>query len=109
MHNDINTLQDWARDIKLSFNTEKSVYMIISKKHKNANNYPKLFLYGIELKRVRTQRQLGIYIDELLSWTDHINYIQTKVFKILRMMKQIRKIISFKISEKIFETIVKTN
>ncbi len=107
MQNDIDTLQNWANDNKLSFNTDKSVYMIISKKHKNEQNYPKIFLYGIELKRVRTQKQLGIYIDELLTWTDHINYIQSKVFKILRMLKHIRKIITYEISEKIYKSIIK--
>ncbi len=108
MQNDTNVLQNWAYDNKLSFNTDKSVYMIISKKHKHDRNYPKLFLYGIELKRVRTQKQLGIYTDELLSWTDHINYIQDKVFKILRMLKHIREIINFEIAENFFKTIIKS-
>ena len=31
MQNDINTLQSWANENKLSFNTEKSVYMIVKK------------------------------------------------------------------------------
>ncbi len=108
MQNDIDTLQNWANENKLTFNAQKSVYMIISKKHKCNDYYPKLHLYGIELKRVRTQKQLGIYIDELLTWTDHINYIQNKTYKVLRMLKHIRKLITFDIAEKIYKTIIKS-
>lgn len=103
MQNDIDTLQDWANQNNLSFNTDKSVYRIISRRHKY-QNYPKLYLYGIELKRVRSQKQLGIYTDELLSWTEHVNYIITKTTKITRLLKLIRKFITFKITEKIFFT-----
>ncbi len=104
MQNDIDTLQSWANKNKLSFNVSKTVYMTISKKV-NFNTYPKLYRYGVELKGVRSQKQLGIYIDELLSWIDHVNYIQSKVMKILRMFKLIRKFITHQIADKIYKTI----
>ncbi len=49
MQIDTDTLQEWATQNALSFNTDKSVYMIISKQHKNKEYYPKFYLYGIEL------------------------------------------------------------
>ncbi len=33
-------------------------------------------IQGIPDTLDKTAKQLGIYIDELLPWTDHINYIQ---------------------------------
>ena len=105
MQNDIDTINDWAKQNKLEFSSNKSVYMIISKRHNNY--YPSLTLENIPLKRVRTQKQLGIYIDELLSWTDHINYVHKKCYKIINMLRKIRKLMDFRSSKKIFDSIIR--
>ena len=40
---------------------------------------PLLYLDENLLKRVKVIKSLGVYIDERLSWLDHINYISEKI------------------------------
>ena len=36
---------------------------------------------GIQLKRTKSVKYLGVFIDEDLTWQDHIHYINNKLIK----------------------------
>ncbi len=70
-------LNDWFEANKLSLNGSKSCYLLFSNSKLNMRNVLKI---GDEpLKRETVTKFLGVFIDERLSWVDHINYVKRKM------------------------------
>ena len=75
----ITKLEPWSRKRKLSFNAKKTVYMTFSSVGSSPNL--SLMLSNSQLQRVRSNKHLGLFFDENLTWTDHVSYICKKVSK----------------------------
>ena len=103
---DIDQLLFWAIENKIEFSKTKTKYLIVSNSH--FQNYPKLYMGDLELERVQTYKQLGLYLDQNLNWETHINYILQKIQKLINMFKLIRKRIDFKTSEKLYKGLIAT-
>lgn len=74
---DINTILSWFLNNHLSANASKTKTMIISTK-KNSHPQMQLFLNNLPIERVSSTKFLGIWIDENLSWSLHIDHICKK-------------------------------
>jgi hypothetical protein len=78
---ELKKLNIWMKTYKLSVNINKTNYVIFSSKQKTTKiNLPVLFDDN-PLKRVNVVKFLGIYIDENLTWKDHIDHVCTKISK----------------------------
>jgi hypothetical protein len=55
---------------------------------------PEISANGHNIKRVKTYKSLGIELDELLSWDEHIVMITEKVTKVIGVLRWLIKIIS---------------
>jgi hypothetical protein len=78
---ELKKLNIWMKTYKLSVNINKTIYVIFSSKQKTTKiNLPVLFDDN-PLKRVNVVKFLGIYIDENLTWKDHIDHVCTKISK----------------------------
>ena len=76
LQEDLNILQLWANKWQMTFNLDKCELIRIT----NAK-LPILHDYNIQEKRIKTAssvKYLGVYIDEHLTWKDHINHIVSK-------------------------------
>ena len=74
--NELRKINTWMRSNKLSLNFSKSCYMIISKAHsKSCNTNLSLILISIPLKLQQTLKYLGLYVDETLRWSAHIQQL----------------------------------
>ena len=82
---DLENVSDWFRANKLTLNVSKSVYMIFSKKEQKDLA---IKLGDIELPRVTTTKFLGMWVDENLSWKDHLSKLKTKLKRNLILLKQ---------------------
>ena len=74
---DLNEISQWVEYYKLTLNTVKSQYMVISKKQE-WNNL-QINLNGAELKRSTCIKYLGLYIDSQLTWKQHILQLCKKI------------------------------
>ena len=79
----IGELNQWFICNKLSVNIEKTSYMIF-KPSKGVNNIIKssnlhLSLNGVIINRTSVTKYLGVYIDEMLNWKEHISYLNKKI------------------------------
>jgi hypothetical protein len=88
IHNEINRVEEWSKENFLELNKQKTKCMAMGySKHKSepaiANRHTLNFVNSI--------RVLGLHIDNLLTWKEHIDYIikkqSTKLY-ILRTMKK---------------------
>ena len=75
MNEELQMFDVWMKRNKLSVNIKKTNYVIFkSSMKKIAHNF--LFCYGNEiLKQENTTKFLGVYIDQHLTWEDHISHI----------------------------------
>ena len=84
-------LRDWLTANKLSINVTKTEYMLIASKHRITNLIQPLSikLGNDQVKRVTASKTLGMYIDEDLSWDEHVDYVARKISAI-GGLKQVR-------------------
>ena len=81
MNEELQMFDVWMKCNKLSVNIKKTNYVIFkSSKKKIPHNF--IFCYGNEiLKQENTTKFLGVYIDQHLTWKDHISHICKKISK----------------------------
>ena len=93
---DLVNVKKWLDVNKLSLNINKTEYIVLGTKNRlklARNTNLNINIDGTPLKRVTTCKHLGVIVDETLSWTDHIKYIQKKCSSGLYMLKSIRNIV----------------
>ena len=73
---ELDKVADWLLANKLTLNVKKSKFMIISQKH----NIPPVSLTIKEngLEKCSSYKYLGIFLDQELNWSTHIQYVTEK-------------------------------
>lgn len=81
MNAELTTLSDWFKANKLSLNTSKTNYVIFQKSNslKTNSNEVNITIDGKQIDRVKSPKFLGVYLDENLTWREHIDYCRKKV------------------------------
>ena len=77
LQQDLNTLEQWASDWKMSFNLQKCEFLRITNKRQ-----PILSQYTLQnqsIKEVTCAKYLGVTIDKNLSWSEHIKQITKRL------------------------------
>ena len=73
LQNDIDNLHNWSLDWGLNFNTSKCKVIIIKKTHMTDNLvYPHYTMDGLELEHTDDMQDLGVMVDNKLTWINHI-------------------------------------
>ena len=85
-------VRDWLTANKLNINVTKTEYMLIAFKHRITNLIQPLSiqLENDQVKRVTASKTLGMYIDEDLSWDEHVDYVARKIWSAIGGLKQVR-------------------
>ena len=81
-------VDEWTKANKLSVNLDKTKFMIFSTKSSIGNFNVKLNNQSIE--RVNCFKFLGIFIDQSLTFKDHINFLSLKLSRSYGIMKKLR-------------------
>ena len=92
LNTELNKISDWLASNKLSLNVTKSNFMHFSL-GKNKNKHPIDILINsvpVSEKTVTVTKYLGTLIDNKLSWTNHIQYIKSKIDKAIGILSKIR-------------------
>jgi hypothetical protein len=76
----MNALTDWFCANKLSLNMSKTNFILFKPKRVSKDcDISRLDLGSESMERVRCTTFLGIYIDDELEWTDHIDHVAKKI------------------------------
>ena len=79
---------------KLTLSNRKSSYLIINKyPHIPVHSDFKISINSIELKRSKTIKYLGLWLDENINWLTHIKHLETILAKYTGMFYKIRKFV----------------
>ena len=86
-------LSDWFRCNKLTLNLKKTEFVYFGgPKGKNPEGLS-LLVGGEEIKRVEGARFLGVWVDELLRWTEHVGKVKSKTAQLLGVLGRARAVL----------------
>ena len=102
---DLNTLDSWCKQHKLSINIGKTKNVLFgSKKFTKNITYPKLAIGGKEINFVDEYKYLGIVLDKNLTYTKHIKYIHSLAAHKIYLLSKIRTSINTPTAMRIYKT-----
>ena len=82
-------ISEWCSANKLSLNVGKTKFSLFhksGKKYSISSPLPTLKINNHDIKRVNTMKFLGVLLDEIFSWKEHIKYLQNKIAKNIGFM-----------------------
>ena len=85
LQQDLDTLTSWAVTWQMQFNVNKCSILQLSKHH-HKNLFP-YSMSGKLLKTVKWHSYLGIQIDHHLSWNSHVDYVCSKVTRLIGFLQ----------------------
>ena len=103
---DLESASDWFNANKLSLNVSKSKYMFFTNHRSVPLNFPALIMSNKEIDRTRCFKLLGIYIDDQLTWCEHIKACRTKLSCALFAMNKLKLLLPISALKLIYHTLV---
>ena len=92
-------LDDWLISNKLTLNLTKTKYMLISNTNvlsaKDRKKF-KLTIRKYTIHEVDQFKYLGVILDNKLSWSQHINYLVTKLSQVAGILYKVRNLLPLK-------------
>jgi hypothetical protein len=87
-------MESWFLANKLSLNVDKTCYTLFSKSKRAISNVSlKLTINGQLIERVKCCKYLGVFIDESLNWSEHIDFVYKKLIKFTSIFYKLRDLI----------------
>ena len=85
INNDLELINQWAHQWKMSFNpeTSKQAVEILFSNRNTKTAHPFLFFNGIIVNKVNDHKHLGLILDSKLSFSKHVNDKINKSRKLL--------------------------
>ena len=91
MNKKLRNIDAWLKKNELSLNRSKSCYVLINKQQNISCECDlQLYLNPFLLKREQTIKYLGIYIDDNLKWSTHIQHLSFQLARYAGMFYRIR-------------------
>ena len=94
IHEDLDNLNDWFKANQLSVNPSNTKYILFTKRCGVDDQMHNLYIEGTILERVPCTKFLGLYIDEHLSWKQHIDHCKKKMSSGIYAMNMAKHILS---------------
>lgn len=84
LENELTKLKSWFDANKLTLNLSKTKFIIFG--NRTIPLHKKLMINDIEIEKVKEYKFLGVIIDDKLCWKPHIQYIKTKISKLIAIL-----------------------
>ena len=104
INTDLDKLSSWFKANKLSLNAVKTNFIVFG--HKKIPRDLNLVLDGNVLDRTDCVKFLGIYVDEKLTWNNHLNYISGKISRSLGMISRVCRILPVDILKTLYYSMI---
>ena len=93
MNNDLNKINNWAFQWKMSFNPDpnKQACAVLFSRKKQQVIHPDLTFNNSPVSNVVSQKHLGLILDNRLSFTEHLNSKLPKINKGIGLIKHLSK------------------
>ena len=96
---------------KLSINPEKSKFIRFQpkKKTKKESNNAAVTMNNMQIEEVTSIKFLGVVLNKQLTWTNHKQYVQSKVSKSLGILYNSRKVMTERETVLMYKTFIQSN
>ena len=93
--NNLSLISKWAFDWKMLFNIDptKPAQEVLFSRKKKLQVHPTISLNNIQVKRVLFQKYLGILLDEMLNFKQHVDNTIKKFYKDISVIKKLMYIL----------------
>ena len=107
LNEDLALVNDWLTTHKLTLNVSKTKLMVIAGRQKLAR-VEEIELLVIEntIEQTDSFKYLGVKLNETMEWSDHIDYIHSKVAKRLELLKRVKHLLPVKSREIMYNTMI---
>ena len=107
INEELKKVTTWFHTNKLSLNIKKSNFIMFLPKGKKYNTYNvKININGNEIKQVNFTKFLGIYIDEHLSWAQHIEFLSKKIARNIGMLSKLKHFLPIYIMNTLYYSLI---
>ena len=104
---ELSKLSEWFKANTLSLNAVKFNFILFGHKRMPQNCADvNLFLDGNRLERVTSTKFLGVFLDEKLKWTQHLNHVAIKLARGLGIMGRVSKILPLDILRMLYFSLI---
>ena len=100
LQSDIDKVSNWADKWHVDFNPYKSKYLLISR-NTGVNPHPSLYMNGVQVSPASDHKHLALQLSGNGTWQSHIEYMKTKAWERINIMRKLK----FKLDRKALETI----
>ena len=97
MNKELENVSRWFKSNKLSLNVDKTKWLLfhpLSKRQSLPQTLPNLHIENIHIKREYVTKFLAVFIDENLSWKQHIDVVSSKISKSIVILYKSRDVLS---------------
>ena len=92
VNNELNIIDLWLRKNKLSLNYSKTSFIIFNKQPNKTFDYEfKFKINNNPIKRVNSIKYLGVLIDNKLSWSEHVDYLNLQLARYSGLFTRLRR------------------
>lgn len=105
---DLSNIKQWLLANKLSLNATKTEHMFIGSDDNlnKTRNTSQINIDGHALNSVKSNKCLGVHIDERLSWDGHIDHVSKKISQAIAGLKQARPLVSKEVALAIYNSLI---
>ena len=89
LNSDLQKIQKWASEWLVTFIPAKSEALLLSRKI-NKPYHPPLFFNNEQIQKVNSHKHLRLYFSNNCSWHEHIEYIKTKAWQRINVMRRLK-------------------
>ena len=100
LNSDLSKIHQWATKWLVKFNSAKSESVIFSRKH-DKPYHPPVLLNQKQVIEVSSHKHLGLVFSNDCSWHEHLDYIKTKAWSRINIMRKLK----FKLDRRSLQTI----
>ena len=97
LQSSLNCLQKWCRENGMILNIDKTKVMLIASRQKRTvlgDTVLNLQYNDIDMKMTTSDKVLGIYVDNNLTWNNHFNFLSKKLSTYMWLLSKIRTFLS---------------
>ena len=106
VNSELEMISVWFKANKLSLNIDKTKFILFRSHRKPAPPYAlKIVIDNNELLQESSSKFLGVYVDQHLTWNDHILHISKKLSKNISILSRIRHCLPKHILQHLYYTL----
>ena len=104
VNSELINISNWIKANKLSLNIKKTNYMLFSRTATSVSR--DIIFDGAPISRVNSMNFLGMFIDDKLSWTQHVNYLCSVISRNVGILNKLKYFLPSNILYNIYNALI---